>query len=266
MRVSSSIHNSDLPKGGYAPIPSLLRSAASELQQLTRNAAVHYGHLHPTSHLILDQASLGVDTHFTFSTDILTQARLWLQSARYRVYQNTIDRWQIPTRNPFSVNQAFLLATRNGGLALGRKDLGVIAPGAKADLVVWDGRSPAMLGWTDPVAAVILHASVGDIDHVLVGGEFRKRDGKLVVEGYADVQERFLASAERIQGAFREIPLPVLEGNFLTGSPYGDVLELDAQRGEGTGYGPSLTYLSGKSATNQYSADGEDGSCSPQEL
>lgn len=206
---------------------------------------MHYGHLHPTSHLILDQASLGVDTHFTFSTDILTQARLWLQSARYRVYQNTIDRWQIPKRNPFSVNQAFLLATRNGGLALRRKDLGVIAPGAKADLVVWDGRSPAMLGWTDPVAAVILHASVGDIDHVLVGGEFRKRDGRLVVEGYADVQERFLASAERIQGAFREIPLPVLEGNFLTGSAYGEVLQLDAQRGDGTGYGPSFTYLSG---------------------
>lgn len=227
---------------------------------------MHYGHLHPTSHLILDQASLGVDTHFTFSTDILTQARLWLQSARYRVYQNTVDRWQIPTKNPFSVNQAFLLATRNGGLALGRKDLGVIAPGAKADLVVWNGRSPALLGWSDPVAAVILHASVGDIDHVLVGGEFRKRDGKLVVDGYAGVQERFLASAERIQGALREIPLPVLEGNFLTGSPYGDVLQLDAQRGDGTGYGPSLTYLTGRTATNEYSVKGEDGSRSHQEL
>lgn len=201
---------------------------------------MHYGHLHPTNHLILDQASLGVDTHFTFSTDILTQARIWLQSTRYRVFQNTLDRWQIPAHSPFSVNQAFLLATRNGGLALGRPDLGVISPGAKADVIVWDGKSPALLGWIDPVAAIILHASVGDIDHVLVDGEFKKRDGKLVIEGYADVQDRFLTSAGRIQQTLKELPLPSLEGNFLTGYPYGYVLELDAQRGVGTGYGPNF--------------------------
>lgn len=132
-----------------------------------------------------------------------------------------------PTRNPFSVNQAFLLATRNGGLPLGRKDLRVIAPGATADPVIWDGRSPALPGWVDPVTAIILHASVGNIEHVLIGGEFRKRDRQLVVEGYAGVQERFLTSANRIQEATRQIPLPVLKGNFLTGSPYGDVLQLD---------------------------------------
>lgn len=202
---------------------------------------MHYGHLQPTSHLIMDQASLGVDTHFTFSTDILTQARLWLQSARYRVYQNTLDRWQLPAVSPFSVNQAFLLATRNGGLALGRKDLGVISPGAKADIVVWDGRSPSLLGWADPVAAVILHASVGDIRHVLVDGEFKKRDGKLIIEGYADVQDRFLTSANKIQALIKAMPLPPREGTFFGGPyPYGYVPELDVQRGEKTGYGPSF--------------------------
>lgn len=167
-----------------------------------------------------------------------------------------------PTRNPFSVNQAFLLATRNGGLALGRKDLGVIAPGAKADLIIWDGRSPALLGWVDPVAAIILHASVGDIEHVLIGGEFRKRDRQLVVDDYANVQERFLTSANRIQEAMKQIPLPVLEGNFLTGSPYGDVSQLDAQRGDGTGYGPSMIYQSGRSTTDEFLVHGEDGFCS----
>lgn len=109
-----------------------------------------------------------------------------------------------------------------------------------------------MLGWTDPVAAVILHASVGDIDHVLVGGEFKKRDGKLVVDSYAALQERFLASAERIQGAFKDIPMPVLEGSFITGSHYGDVMQLDVQRGEGTGYGPSFTHASGRPATKEH--------------
>lgn len=188
----------------------------------------------------MDQAALGVDTHFCFSPDILTQARLWLQSTRYRVYQNTIDRWQLPAINPFSVNQAFLLATRNGGLALGRKDLGVIAPGAKADIIVWEGGSPSRLGWADPIAAVILHASVGDIRHVLVDGEFKKHDGRLVIKGYAEVKSRFLESARRIQAALKAIPLPSRDGSFLTGYPYGYVPQLDAQRGQGTGYGPNF--------------------------
>ena len=217
----------------------LLRSTNKHIS-ITPESEMHYGHLHPTSHLILDQASLGVDTHFTFSTDILTQARLWLQSTRARVYKQTLDRWEIPPKNPFSVNQAFLLATRNGGLALGRKDLGIIAPNAKADIVVWDGRSPALLGWTDPVAAIILHASVGDIEHVLVGGEFRKRDGKLVVDGYADLQHQFLESAERIQSLLKAAPLPPQEGNIIPGWTLGYVPQLDVQRGEETGYGPSF--------------------------
>jgi cytosine/adenosine deaminase-related metal-dependent hydrolase len=217
----------------------LLRSTNKHIS-ITAESEMHYGLLHPTTHLIMDQASLGVDTHFAFSTDILTQARFWLQSVRHRVYENTIDRWQIPAQSPASVNQAFLLATRNGGLALGREDLGVIAPGAKADIVVWDARTPALLGWTDPVAAIILHASVGDIEHVLVDGEFKKRDGKLVIDGYSGVQDRFLASAERIQGILRDTPIPSLEGSFLGNYPYGYVLQLDAQRGNGTGYGPNF--------------------------
>lgn len=218
----------------------LLR-AANQHVSITAESEMHYGHLHPTGHLILDQASLGVDTHMAFSTDVLTQARLWLQSARSRVYQNTLDRWQVPAQNPFSANQAFLLATRNGGLAVGRQDLGVIAPGAVADLVVWEGRSPAMLGWADPVAAVVLHASVGDVAHVLVGGAFRKRDGRLVDARYYDgVQDRFLASARRIQGRLKAMPGPPQEGAFLTGAPFGYVMQVDAQRGEGTGYGPNF--------------------------
>ncbi|KAI9149016.1 5-methylthioadenosine/S-adenosylhomocysteine deaminase [Paramyrothecium foliicola] len=218
---------------------ALLRSTNKHVS-ITPESEMHYGHLNPTNHLVMDRSALGVDTHFTFSSDILTQARLWLQATRHRVFQNTIDRWEIPSTNPFSVNQAFLLATRNGGLALGREDLGVLAPGAKADIVVWDGRSPALLGWADPVAAIILHASVGDIEHVFVDGKFQKRNGKLVADDYHNVQDRFLASARRIQNILKNTPLPAQEGNFATGSPFGPVLQMDVQRGDGTGYGPSF--------------------------
>lgn len=216
---------------------TLLRDANQYLS-VTPESELHYGHLHPTAHHVLDQAALGVDTHFTFSTDILTQARLWLQTARRTRYEPVLGRWQVPANNPMSAHQAFLLATRHGGLALKREDLGVLAPGAKADLIVWDGTSPGMLGWVDPVAAVVLHASVGDVEGVMVDGRWRKRDGRIADEGYyTDVRARFLESARRIQRRLIETPLPTLNGTFLSGYDYGTAERVDTLRGEGDGYG-----------------------------
>lgn len=78
----------------------------------------HYDHGQTTGHLITDQASLGVDTYWTFSGDILSQSRLWLQSVRSRNYQKTLDSGILPNKNTMAVEQAFLVATRQGGRAL----------------------------------------------------------------------------------------------------------------------------------------------------
>lgn len=222
---------------------ALLLRARDQFISITPESEMHYGHSHPHSHLILDQASIGVDTHFTYSTDILTQARFWLQSVRLHLFGNVLSEWRIPTNTPMSVGQAFLLATRNGGLALRRKDIGIIEAGAKADIVVWDARqSPSLLGWRDPVAAVLLHASVGDVYHVLVDGQFRKRDGKLVAPGYQDLRTRFQASAEKIQDKWMQTPYPVLEGQFMDGWDFDAPKVVDVVRGTGNGYtGPFLT-------------------------
>ncbi|OAR00384.1 hypothetical protein LLEC1_00997 [Akanthomyces lecanii] len=219
----------------------LLR-ARNQFISVTPESEMHYGHTHPHSHLILDQASIGVDTHFTYSTDILTQARFWLQSVRRHLYANVLDEWRIPSTTPMSAGQAFLLATRNGGLALRRRDLGVIEAGAKADIVVWDARqSPSLLGWRDPVAAVLLHASVADVLHVLVDGQFRKRDGKLVAPDYQDLRAKFQASAEKIQTRWMQTPYPVLQGQFMSGWDFEAPKVVDAVRGDGDGYtGPFL--------------------------
>ncbi|KAF1837858.1 Metallo-dependent hydrolase [Decorospora gaudefroyi] len=206
----------------------------------TPESEMHYGHLHPYSHLIMEQQALGVDTHFTFSSDILTQARIWLQSARQTFYRQVVDDRHIPADNPMSVNQAFLLATRSGALALRRSDIGILAPGAKADLLVWNGRAPSLLGWSDPVAALMLHANVGDIKHVMVDGRFRKRDGVLSVEGYEALQDRFLESANRIQRVWREMPLPVTTGESGSGVDFERPVEADIKRGDGTWYGPQF--------------------------
>ncbi|KAK1453377.1 amidohydrolase [Colletotrichum melonis] len=219
---------------------SLLRST-NQYISITPESEMHYGHTHPHSHLIQDQGSLGVDTHFTFSTDILTQARLWLQSTRRLLYQQVLANWRVPTSTPMTVNQAFLLATRSGGLALRRPDLGVIIEGAKADVVVWNGESPALLGWVDPVAAVILHASVADVEHVLVDGIIVKKDHKLVVPDYEDVKTRFLDSARKIQQTWRDIPFSALEGEFSSSeAPYEAPLSVDVLPGGESGYGTTF--------------------------
>lgn len=217
----------------------LLRSTNQYLA-ITPESEMNYAQTHPQSHLIQDQAALAADGASGFSADMITQARMWLQSTRLQLFSQVLQNWQVPRTNPMSVNQAFLLATRSGGLALRRPDLGILVPGAKADIVIFDGDSPGMLGWSDPVAAVIMHANSGDVRHVLVGGQFRKRDGKLVTspgqESWATIKQKFLESAQRIQAVWASTPVPDLEGDYTSGFPYADPYQVDVLRGNATGY------------------------------
>jgi cytosine/adenosine deaminase-related metal-dependent hydrolase len=70
----------------------------------------------------------------------------------------------------------FDAATLGGAKALGRDDLGRIAPGARADLVLWKGASWGMTPLRDPVKNIVYNATAEDVDRVWV-------DGRLVVEG-----------------------------------------------------------------------------------
>ncbi|KAK3711968.1 hypothetical protein LTR37_009280 [Vermiconidia calcicola] len=196
---------------------------------ITPESEMHYGHGQQTSRLVQDHASLGVDTNWTFSGDILTQARLWLQSVRNVSYNKTLDSGRIPRENPMAVEDAFLLATRQGGRAVRRDDVGVLKVGAKADIVCFNGNSPNMVGWTDPIAAVVLHANVGDIEHVMVGGEFRKRNGKLILkEGeWEDFSKKFAEAARRIQAKVNVPPQPE---KFMGVAEFGEVESMTTRR------------------------------------
>jgi cytosine/adenosine deaminase-related metal-dependent hydrolase len=79
----------------------------------------------------------------------------------------------------------FDAATLGGAAALGRDDLGRIAPGAKADLVSWKASSWGMTPLRDPVKNLVYNATAEDVDRVWV-------NGRLVVDG-----GRVLAADER---------------------------------------------------------------------
>jgi hypothetical protein len=183
-----------------------------------------------------------VDTHFTFSIDIIGQMRLWLQSTRLGLYQDTLNRFKIPSNTPMTVRQAFLLGTRNGGLALKRPDLGVLREGAKADVLVFSTDAIGLVGWSDPVAAIVLHSNVADIEDIYVNGKLMKTGGKLVLDwqgkGFAD---RLKASADKFREALAKTDISTFEAGVksfgpLTDQDFADPFQVDVTRGNSTGF------------------------------
>jgi len=97
----------------------------------------------------------------------------------------------------------FTAATIGGARALGRDDLGRIAPGVKADFVIVDIAHPAMQPLYDPVRSLIYAAGERAIRHVFVGGQQIVRDGTALAFDYADASARLEAAQHR---AIEKVP------------------------------------------------------------
>lgn len=130
-----------------------------------------------------DLGSLGVDCHTNNAAFIPGEARIGLQGARAAKGQIAEKDGKMPNSIGPSIEEAFNLATIRGAHAMKMdKQIGSIAEGKFADLVIFDANSPSMIcgALHDPVAAIILHSSPADIDTVIVDGVVRKQSGKLI--------------------------------------------------------------------------------------
>lgn len=74
---------------------------------------------------------------------------------------------------------ALRLATAGGAAVLGREDIGALAPGKRADFVIWPTDGPALSGAWDPVAALVLCAPLRARE-VWVEGRAVVREGRIV--------------------------------------------------------------------------------------
>jgi cytosine/adenosine deaminase-related metal-dependent hydrolase len=129
------------------------------------------------------QSSLGIDCHSNQASSIVYEMRLGLQAARAKHNQRLIDQGLPPRHISKTVQDAFNLGTIQGARAIGKQDqLGSIAEGKLADLVVFDTNTPELLcaAEQDPLAAIVLHSSISNVDTVIIDGIVRKRGGKLV--------------------------------------------------------------------------------------
>ena len=85
-------------------------------------------------------------------------------------------KWADQHANHATAREVFNAATIDGAAALGRDDVGRLAAGAKADIVIVDlgGLHIGPVG--DPIKSLVYAADGGDIETVIV-------DGKVVVKG-----------------------------------------------------------------------------------
>jgi 5-methylthioadenosine/S-adenosylhomocysteine deaminase len=93
---------------------------------------------------------------------------------------------------------AFDAATLGGARALGRDDLGRIAPGATADLVLWKAASWTMTPLRDPIKNIVYNATAEDVDRVYVGGRLVVDGGKVLAADEAKILADLQAGGERM--------------------------------------------------------------------
>ena len=126
---------------------------------------------------------LSIDVVTPVPGDMFTQIRSAFGCERARV--NEIA-WAANTEVPetmLTARQMLEMATINGARVAGLEArTGSLTPGKKADVVVIDGGALNVAPVIDPVAAVTLCADVSNVDTVIIDGQVRKRDGKLLAD------------------------------------------------------------------------------------
>src|SRR5712671_6678452 len=97
--------------------------------------------------------------------------------------------------------QVFEAATLGGAHSVGRSDIGRLAPGAKADIVIIDltGRDSLRYGpIRDPIKSLIDCGIGDDVDTVIVDGVVRMEGGKIPGVDFAELRRQAQVAGERI--------------------------------------------------------------------
>jgi 5-methylthioadenosine/S-adenosylhomocysteine deaminase len=124
----------------------------------------------------------------------------FLEEMRTAAYNARITAGNVHT---VSTTDLFNAATIGGARALGRDDIGRLAPGMKADFVLVDVTHPAMRPLHDPIRSLVYTAGERAVRDVWVDGREVVRNGKALAFDYADAAARLEAAQRR---AIEKVP------------------------------------------------------------
>lgn len=146
--------------------------------------------------------SLGVDVEPKIPGDMFREMQLALAYAlNERVREDIVKPEKPVEHKPIFARDALKWATIGGAEALGLGHrIGTLTPGKQADIVLLRANDLNLFPVRNPLFAVVEFAHAGNVDTVLVGGAFRKRDGKLLYgeDKVRRVRARLLDSSDRI--------------------------------------------------------------------
>jgi cytosine/adenosine deaminase-related metal-dependent hydrolase len=96
-----------------------------------------------------------------------------------------------------SSREIFTSATLGGAKAIGRSDLGRIAPGALADVAIVSMESLNTVPVRDPIKNLVNHANRSDVKTVIVDGKILVKDGEALNVDEAELVKKVQAISER---------------------------------------------------------------------
>jgi cytosine/adenosine deaminase-related metal-dependent hydrolase len=147
---------------------------------------------------------IGVDGPASSDTsNMLNEMRLAMMLHRIGGYEDTepAEQWLTPA-------DVLWMATRGGARAIGRSDIGELAPGKAADVAAFPLRRLSLAGAVlDPLAALLMAGSDPYAALTIVNGRVRVRDGHMVdvdemraLDGANIAAQRLLDAAQKRTG------------------------------------------------------------------
>lgn len=119
-------------------------------------------------------------------------------------YGNNLAKLLTGTKHAGSAADYFRAATLGGAQALGRNDLGRLAPGAKADLIIVDFSKLRTGPIDDPIRTLLMNAGGADVRTVIINGRTVMADGVIPGLDMAAFKARGQAYFDKLKGAYPE--------------------------------------------------------------
>ncbi|GAA1422907.1 amidohydrolase family protein [Agrococcus citreus] len=198
------VHAATLSQDSYQRI-----AATGGIVSLSTESEQSCGQGYPPSHALREHdipVSLSVDTSVWFSADLFSAMRTTLGADRSWEHLSAHELGETVTHSRLRSQHVVEWATRGGAKAIGRdSELGALEKGRLADVVLLkNDHSPTMFPLVNVYGHIAMQASRGDVHTVLVNGDAKKYDGKLVGVDLAPLRAKLEDTVEHLRSTLGE--------------------------------------------------------------